>query len=88
MTPTQPPEAPAKVIDLTGLPDKAIEAVRAIVEMMRQQVAMQPPAALSAGDWDRQFDDWMKEVAARASRYPDGFVVDDSREAMYEGRGE
>jgi hypothetical protein len=30
----------------------------------------------------------MREVAARAGRYPPGFMVDDSRETIYEGRGE
>jgi len=31
---------------------------------------------------------WMREVAARETAYPPGFVVDDSRESIYEGRGE
>jgi hypothetical protein len=30
----------------------------------------------------------LRAVAARADRYPAGFVVDDGRESIYEGRGE
>jgi len=30
----------------------------------------------------------MQEVATRIGRYPEGFVLDDSRESIYEGRGE
>jgi hypothetical protein len=32
--------------------------------------------------------DWMAVVKARDSRYPVGFMADDSRETIYEGRGE
>ncbi len=31
---------------------------------------------------------WMAIVRQRASRYPAGFAVDDSRESIYAGRGE
>ena len=33
-------------------------------------------------------DAYLREVAERAGRYPEGFVADDSRETIYEGRGE
>lgn len=47
------------------------------------------PAQAAHGDeWQRRFQEWMTEVASRAGRYPPGFVVDDSRESIYEGRGE
>jgi hypothetical protein len=39
-------------------------------------------------DWKKKFDAWMAEVEARAHRYPPGFVLDDSRESMYEGCGQ
>jgi hypothetical protein len=80
------PQQTVRTIDVTGLPDKAIEAVQAIVEVLRGQVTT--PRATSAEDWNARFDAWMREVVLRASRYPAGFVVDDSREAIYEGRGE
>jgi hypothetical protein len=83
---TQQSTAQSTVIDVTGLPEKAVEAVRTIVDAMRQQAATQPP--VSPEEWRRRFDDYMNEVAARARRYPEGFVLDDSRETIYEGRGE
>lgn len=75
---------PGPVIDLTGLPETAAEAVRTLVEALRQQAAPSP----STDDWQRLFDAYLREVAARAGCYPEGFVVDDSRESIYEGRNE
>ncbi len=80
--------AQGPVIDLTGLPEKAVEAIRTIVETIRQQTGAQQPTTLSPDEWHRLFDAYMRQVAARAGRYPKGFVVDDSRESIYEGRGE
>jgi hypothetical protein len=85
---TETSTAQGQVIDLTGLPEKAVEAVRTIVEALRQQAAPHPPIPSSADEWHRLFDDYMREVAARAGSYPAGFVLDDSRETIYEGRGE
>jgi hypothetical protein len=42
----------------------------------------------SAEERRRAFDDWMALIQKRAHRYPAGFVADDSRERIYEGRGE
>ena len=39
-------------------------------------------------EWKKNFDAWMAGVQARAHRYPPGFVMDDSRESIYAGRGE
>ncbi len=47
------------------------------------QVGGQTPDA-----WLTAFNNWMAEVEARAPLYPPGFVLDASREAMYEGCGE
>jgi hypothetical protein len=44
--------------------------------------------AASFDDWKKNFDAWMADVHARAHRYPPGFVMDDSRESIYEGCGE
>jgi Antitoxin Phd_YefM, type II toxin-antitoxin system len=33
--------------------------------------------------WQRDFAAWMERVEARADRYPPGFAVDDSYEAIY-----
>jgi hypothetical protein len=80
-------EDDASVVDLTGLPESAVEAVRAIVDVMRQQVGVQQPP-VSPEAWRKRFDDYMKHVSARAARYQEGFVLDDSRENIYAGRGE
>jgi hypothetical protein len=39
-------------------------------------------------DWKKKFDAWMVDVQGRAHRYPPGFVMDDSRESIYQGCGE
>jgi hypothetical protein len=44
--------------------------------------------AASFDEWNKTFDAWMADVRARADRYPPGFVLDDSRESIYEGCGE
>ena len=43
---------------------------------------------VSFNDWKKNFDAWMADVQARAHRYPSGFVMNDSRESIYEGCGE
>jgi antitoxin (DNA-binding transcriptional repressor) of toxin-antitoxin stability system len=46
-----------------------------------------PGAAVAQDAWLRDFNDWMRDVDARADRYPAGFALDDSREGIYDGRG-
>ncbi len=46
------------------------------------------PTQASFESWKKKFDAWMTDVQARADRYPPGFVMDDSRESIYEGCGE
>jgi hypothetical protein len=82
----QTPTGQGPVVDLTGLQENAVEAVRTIVEVLRQQAVTHPPAPSSPGDWQRRFDAYLREVAARAERYPEELVMDDSRESIYEGR--
>jgi hypothetical protein len=81
MTPT-----PTTSIDLTGLPEKAADAVRALVDDLRRQHASQ--LALPYEEWKKLFDELLRDAALRSAAYPEGFVVDDSRESIYEGRGE
>jgi hypothetical protein len=38
---------------------------------------------LTAEERQQAFEAWMKNVEARAGRYPPGFTVDDSYEAIY-----
>lgn len=39
-------------------------------------------------DWQKKLDTWMADVQARRHRYPPEFVMDDSRDSIYEGCGE
>jgi hypothetical protein len=78
-------------IDVTGLPDEAISVVEQLVSYLRGRRQVRPgdpSPPFSDEEWKREFDAWMAEVRTRAGRYPAGFVVDDSRESIYEGRGE
>ena len=85
---SQPSIQQGQVIDLTGLPEEAAQAVRTIVHTLRQYAAAPKLPATSPDEWQRLFDAYLREVAARATCYPQGFVLDDSREAIYESRGE
>ena len=67
--------------------------VDAYVAPVLEKLAEVPPAqaeGLEPTPDERQkaFDRWMARVQERADRYPPGFIVDDSRESIYEGRGE
>jgi hypothetical protein len=46
------------------------------------------PGEASYEDWKKKFDAWLADVHARAHRYPAGFLMDDSRERIYQGCGE
>jgi hypothetical protein len=75
-----------QTVDVMGLSEEAVRAVESFISALRRQAASTP--AVSPDEWAKLFDTWMREVAARAGQYPPGFVVDDSRETIYEGRGE
>ncbi len=49
--------------------------------------AIEPPSH-TAAEREKALAEWMAQVQKRANRYPVGFAVDDSRESIYEGRGE
>ena len=46
------------------------------------------PAMRSAAEREKGLAEWTAQVQKRAGRYAAGFVVDDSRESIYEGCGE
>jgi hypothetical protein len=65
----------------------------AIDELVRQavdQLSIHPMPSESLEPTTEQrlqaFDQWTRRIEERADRYPPGFRVDDSREAMYEDR--
>ncbi len=41
---------------------------------------------LAGDDWKAEFDEWKRDAERRAGRYPIGFALDDSREAIYRDR--
>ncbi len=38
---------------------------------------------LGPQEWQLEFDAWRRDAVLRADRYPPGFKLDDSRDAMY-----
>ena len=71
--------------------------VEALALPALEQLGLEPPdnshqptqvGGQSPDEWLIAFDNWMAEVEARAPLYLPGFVLDTSREAMYEGCGE
>ncbi len=38
---------------------------------------------LSDDEWQKELGEWRREAQSRADRYPPGFVLDDSYEAIY-----
>ena len=41
---------------------------------------------LTGDAWRTELDTWKQDALSRAGRYPPGFVLDDSREAIYRER--
>jgi hypothetical protein len=60
----------------------------ALEEKLVSSNGAKPRDAKPYDQWLTEFKSWMKDVAARSGTYPPGFVLDDSRESIYEGRGE
>ena len=46
----------------------------------------EPSEPLTGDAWQAELDAWRRDAASRAGRYPQGFVLDDSRETMYRER--
>lgn len=70
----------SQTIDVTGLPPEAIRAVESLVGLLRARPDAAPAA--SAEEWIKALREW-------ASSHPrQTHYVDDSREAIYGGRGE
>ena len=59
--------------------------VEQLVLPVLDQVAPRTP---SADERKRAFEELTRFIRSRADRYPPGHVLDDSRESIYEGRGE
>jgi hypothetical protein len=77
-------------VDVTGLPDEAVRALESLVSLLKKEHSQDAAGGSTSSHekWQELFDGWMREVAGRSSRYPPDFVLDDSRETLYGGRGE
>ena len=64
------------------------DLVEPILDHLAGQVEATSTDVITASERRKALDEWMTIVRNRASRYPSGFVVDDSRESIYAGRGE
>lgn len=67
-------------IDVSGLPEEAVRAVASIVSLLRRPG--QAPSFPSVEEWSRALRAWAAGHARSST------VADDSRESLYEGRGE
>ena len=67
---------------------KAAEQNTTVEELVAPALEHLAGAELSAQERRRALDDWVAIVCARAKRYPAGYLVDDSRESIYEDRRE
>jgi hypothetical protein len=45
-----------------------------------------PPSPLTGDAWQAELEAWKRDAERRAGRYPEGFVLDDSRETIYRER--
>jgi hypothetical protein len=68
-------------VDVTGLPEEAVQAVESLVSTLRKQ-ATAPTNYTSYEDWSRALHAWV------ASHKPVSKPADWSRESIYAGRGE
>lgn len=64
------------------------ELVQPVLEQASQAVFPDQARQPSAAEREKALDEWMTLIQKRADRYPPGFVADDSRESIYEDRGE
>ena len=76
-----------ETLDLTGLPDAVIQDMRRLVATLREKFGQDNSAARPLGDLPPE--EWIARFRAWAESHPKReIVIDDSREAIYGGRGE
>jgi hypothetical protein len=74
-------ETTTRTIDVSGLPEEAICAVESIISLLRPKGQVRPPF--------RSVEEWSQNLRAWAASHPRlDRIADDSRDSIYEGRGE
>jgi hypothetical protein len=72
-------------IDVTGLPEEAVQALESLVSALRSQ---QPPRQGRIGSF-ASYEEWSKALREWVQSHPKrDALADDSRESIYAGRGE
>ena len=88
LTISLPPTTQARLREMAAATGKSIEAL--VLEAIEDRIAKPDVATqpLTGEAWTAAFNEWMRRVEERRSMYPPGYTADDSRESIYEGRGE
>jgi hypothetical protein len=74
--------AQQRSLDVTGLPDEAVEAIEALVALLRGRSETSGPTFSSPAEWAKAIREWAASCPAL------GASADWSREGIYAGRGE
>jgi hypothetical protein len=77
-----PPEIETKLAEKAAITGKSPETLA--IDALREQFSDEPVARplISPDEWLKQFDAWI------ASHAPVEVIIDDSRESIYDGRGQ
>jgi len=74
---------PTTTIDVSGLSEAVVSDLQRLVSTLRTAAPpITPPPAETAEEWIARFRAWVESHAVR------NVTIDDSRESIYEGRGE
>jgi hypothetical protein len=71
-----------RAIDVSGLPEEAVQALESLVSFLRTGPAAGLPSYPSPEEWHKALLEWAEGHPRRDT------VADDSRESIYAGRGE
>jgi len=90
VTLTLQPETEAKLRERAAASGKDVSTLvrEAVEEKLSAADARKATDDMPYARWFAEFGAWMDDVAKRAPMYPQGYVANDSRESIYEGRGE
>jgi len=80
------PDMEAKLREQAAAAGKDVSSF--VREAVEEKLFSMNIAEKTPDQWALEFGAWMRAVAARSSSYPPGFIVNDDRESIYEGRGE
>jgi predicted transcriptional regulator len=81
-----PPDIEAKLRERAAASGKDVDSF--VREAVEEKLGLTVLTAKSEEQWAGEFAAWMREVASRSSNYSADYIADDSRESIYEGRGE